>query len=196
MRKHIPVGFVIDNQIEDGHFFDYPYLFIVSKKALSSKMKAQIKKYEQQGGKVIYNEWTWETPMDRNNSMQQLIEAHPDIIDKTPVQLSTSCENIQVGSFSTILKDRLVVNLLNDYSWVERASYRKLKQSARLRQKQHTTTVCRNSELYLRIPTNKSIKLVQEIHTNKKLSFEKKEDFYQIQVPQFEMLSSILIQLK
>ncbi len=196
MRARVPVGFITDSQMEAGKFDDYSYVFIVEEKNISPQGKRHLKKYENNGGKIISNQetWNWSTDKSKKIAFQDLLTKYPALIENAPIQLFSNSHKVQMGAFKKKNKNQIIVNCLNDFDWVERFNYLKINK-LNLREKVKRTSIpplARDNQLVLRNFSGTPKQIIDAM-TGNKLAFTVENETIRIKLDDFQLMSSVVI---
>jgi hypothetical protein len=122
LRAHLPVGIITDCQLEEGLLDGYRVLFLPSPGNLTEKMSASVKRFAAQGGLVVEHSegWKWHGPSpDYQRAAQAFLAKIGEELRRVPVRVAGGPETMHAVAFVSRARDRLVVSLANDFSWVE-----------------------------------------------------------------------------
>ncbi len=198
MDQKIPAGFITDAQLEKGKTAGYKYIFVFDKGSLTPAMKRELQQFESRGGKVIYPSGKWNTEQTKNKSMQDLMSEYPEIFQNSPTRITGLADKVQTASFIHNGKKKLVVNCMNDYSWVAIGKKSKnkeirYKQSLQLRKK---LKISKNATLKIKpIYGSQKPKKIEDVLSGKKMDFVQTNDgTIIVDIPEFDIISSIVVQ--
>lgn len=193
MEHHMPVSILTDSQLEDGLTDGYKVLILSGEQYLTTKMKDKIVEFKALGGKVIdaavYN---WHSAEARIQNKTKLY----DQLSIIPSSLSIvgAKENIQVDYFTKDSGNTLIVNCINDFSWVWTGVSDRLtiEQRTQIKAKKQLKE-CKGISIRIKATQQLIEPRVFDAVTGKVLDIKKDKNNYIIDVPDFKYLSSIVI---
>lgn len=190
LRAHLPVGIVTDSQVEDGLLNDYKILFLPDKGGFTDKMRSEVKRFEQQGGIVIeqQSDWIWYDRKKKARAESAFMAMLSSAINSSRIQVIGGTEKMHTTAFANRSSKKIVVLLCNDFSWLQTGERQLEKSTAFIPQP------CSGVKCVLHMNTN--VKEAVNILNGERLIVRKEDGSISIDIPKFEYMSAVVIDLE
>ncbi len=198
LRAHLPVGTITDSQLEQGRLSNSRVLFIPSPERLTDRMKTAIRRFEQRGGRVIYQrpEWKWHEP---DGGMERVGRALLAEIgtekDSVPVSASGGSSRMHAVFYTNPDRSRITAALVNDFSWgfTGRTRTRRGQPIPGIEERinRKPPASCRDVRVWLR--SRRPPKEVVDRASGKTLTVTEVDGGYRIDVPEFDCVAVVEI---
>ena len=118
LRARLPVGIVVDSQLEQGLLEGYQVLFLPEPTQLTARMRAAVAAFRKRGGHVIENDptWTWHTADGRSAAMLAFAQELAPRVANAPVTTFGGPEKMHMDAFRAHERKRVTVGLVNDFT--------------------------------------------------------------------------------
>jgi len=198
LRQRLPVGIVHDNQLAEGALDGYRLLVLPTTRDLTDEMRSAERAFRERGGIVIApgQEWAWHDPGGSARTRDVFSARIQPLALMAPVQVMGGPEKMHAVSFTDPDGERLLVALVNDFSWVW-AGRRELPGGAPMNLPEGTDVApepCRDVLVEIRLPFRPVG--CTEVVEGAPLELERSDDRTRIRVPPFEVAAVLELELQ
>lgn len=190
VREGLPVGIVNDYQLARGQLEGYRLLFLPNPNELTPAQRRIVEQFQAKGGVVLRNDpgWPWSIPGRTPEAIKAFRRLLAEHLDTAPVLVTGGPEKMHSVAFRHPGKDRLVVAISNDFTWVQ------LKQN--LRQSKQTINSPPPAIKGITVEINSSSypQKIFEVLSGQSLKFEHNYKGYKIIVPEFSKMAVIVVE--
>jgi len=126
LRERRPVGIVTDSQLEEGALDRYRMLYLPAPGDLTLAMRESVRRFREKGGCVVEQrgEWAWHDPDRFERTAREFLEAADVDLKKGWHTVVGGPETLHVLQWWDEERRRLILVLVNDFSWVHTAGGR------------------------------------------------------------------------
>jgi hypothetical protein len=187
----LPVGIVNDQQLTQGELDGYRLLVLPNPNELTQAQQQAIGRFVQHGGKVIENDeaWAWSDPTGHDAAAAAFRVALQPHLATAPVLVSGERTKRYAVSFRH--RDRLVVAITNDFSWVQ-IRWRPGEENLRAPAAKGLRVMWRKEAAFPTLSRVHRLRAVEMI-TRKVLPIVESKGGFQVQLPDIDFMALVVV---